>query len=137
MAAKAESAAGQVAVKAGVAAEQVAVKAGAAAEQVAASGPEITPWPAGNRKAHVAGEYVREGADSAARDGPSERLQAGPTPSTAATPGCAATCPRAAEATSDYIAANSGKAVLFAAGAGFLIGFLATRGRRELAPAGI
>lgn len=125
VAAKAESAAGQVAVKAGVAAEQVAVKAGLAAEQVAATANVAA------EKAHVAGEYVRGSADSVAQSA-HQRLQAGADALDRSYARVRSDLSRAAEATSDYIAANSGKAVLFAASAGFLIGILATRGRRAL-----
>ncbi len=136
VAAKAESAAEKVAVKAGVAAEQVAAKAGVAAEQVAAkagaaavgvaSGAQIAA-----EKAHVAGEYLREGADNTAR-GAHQKLQGAADAIDRGYARVRSDVSRAADAASDYVAANTGKAVLMAASAGFLIGFLATRGRRAL-----
>lgn len=74
-------------------------------------------------KAHGAGEYVRNGADSASRgahhrlEDVAQRLDRGYTRAQA-------DLSRAAGAASDYVAGNPGKSLLVAASAGFLTGML-------------
>lgn len=114
-------------------AEKVADKSSVASEYVLAGAEKVA------EKASVASEYVRAGAECGSRAA-SEKLHAaadaidrGYTRAAGAIDRgytrAKSDITRAAEATTDYVAQNSGKAVLVAASAGFLIGFLATRRR--------
>jgi len=119
-------AAEKVAEKTAVAADKVAEKAVYAADMVA----EKAGYAAGvvAEKASVAGEYLREGAECATRAA-HQRLQQAADLVDRGYVRARTDISRAADKTSEYIAENSGKAVLVAAASGFLLGFLATRRR--------
>ncbi|HEX9800541.1 MAG TPA: hypothetical protein VGC00_10285 [Thermoanaerobaculia bacterium] len=82
-------------------------------------------------RTHAAGERVRAGADTAS-SGAHRSLESAAQALDAGMARARNDLSRAATATTDYVTANPGKAVLIAASAGFVLGVLA-RGRRPSA----
>lgn len=114
----------------GLAAEKVAEKTGYAAERVADKAYQVAEKT--QEKAQAAGEYLREGTDCATRAA-HQRIQQAADLVDRGYSRVRSDLSRGADAATGYIAENSGKAVLLAASAGFLIGMLATR--RRFSPA--
>lgn len=114
----------------GIAAEKVAEKAGYAAEMVAEKAQVVAGK--AQEKVQAAGEMFRDGAECGARAA-HQRIQQAADLVDRGYNRVRSDLSRGADVATEYIAENSGKAVLLAASAGFLLGMLATR--RRFSPA--
>lgn len=80
------------------------------------------------KKTHAAGQHVRDGAESASR-GAHRGVESTANAIDRGYTRVRSDLTRAARATTEYVTENPGKAMLFAASAGFLLGTLAHRRR--------